>query len=73
MKNTDKLERDGLYEVAYTLHILEPIMPDMSLPRRERYKRMKEGDDTARRLCYEECYGIPLDDTFIAERDIAGI
>lgn len=73
MKNTDKLERDGLYEVAYTLHILEPIMPDMSLPRRERYKRMKEMDDTARRLCYEECYGIPLDDTFIAERDIAGI
>ncbi len=73
MRNTDKLGEGGLYEVEHILHILEPIMPDMSLPRRERYKKMKEADDLAKRRCYEECYGIALDKDFIPERDIAGI
>lgn len=72
-RNGNRLGKDGLYEVRHILHILEPIMPDMSLPRRERYKKMKEADDLAKRLCYEQCYGIPLDDSFIPERDIAGI
>lgn len=73
MRNTDRQDKDGLYEIEHILHILEPIMPDMSLPRRERYKRMKERDDLAKRLCYEECYGISLDESFIPDRDIAGI
>ncbi len=72
MENTDEIGDDGFYIQKHTLHVLHAIYPDKSLPLRERREKIKERDRELKRRCYEESYGIELDDKFIPERDIGG-
>ncbi|MBQ7343419.1 MAG: 1-acyl-sn-glycerol-3-phosphate acyltransferase [Clostridia bacterium] len=72
MRECDELDDCGFYKIKYVFHVMKPIYPDESLPFRERRDRMHALDVAAKRECYERVYGIPLDDEFIPERDIAG-
>ena len=72
MENSGETGEDGFYKQKYILHVLRPIYPDKELSVRENRERMKELDAMAKRSCYEEFYGITLDEKFIPERDIAG-
>lgn len=72
MRNLDEYDELGMKRVKHILHIMPPIYPDKNLPERERCIAMLEADRRAKRECYERVYGIPLDDEFIPERDIAG-
>lgn len=72
MQNTEKVGADGFFEVAHTLHVMPKIVPDSSLSVRENREIMLNKDKEAKRSCYESAYGIPLDESFIPERDIAG-
>ena len=72
MQATDRVGKDGFFEVKHIMHIMPPIYPDQSRPRKEERERMKNEDARLKRECYESAYGIPLDDEFIPERDIAG-
>lgn len=60
MRDTEKLDKDGLKIQAYTLHILEPIYPDTSLSYKENIKMMMDKNAAAWKETYEESYGIPL-------------
>ena len=66
-------DRDGLYPVRHTLHVLDPIFPDPALGTAEDRARMQAADEAAKAAAYERIYGIPLTADFIPERDIAGI
>ena len=68
-------ERDanGFLPVRHILHVLPPIYPDQSLSFRENRAKMQKLDYELKCKLYEEIYGVPLDDSFIPERDIAGI
>ena len=72
MENTDEIGEDGFYKQKYTLHVLPTIYPDKSLTVRENRERMRRLDEAAKRKCYEDFYGIKLDESFVPERDIAG-
>lgn len=72
MRELTEIDELGFYELRHVLHIMPPIYPDLSLPKRERSLKMKEEDARLKRECYERVYGIPLDEKFIPERDIAG-
>ena len=72
MENTNEIGNDGFYKQNYVLHVLRPIYPERELSVRENRDRMKMLDAEAKRACYEEYYGIKLDESFIPERDIAG-
>lgn len=72
MRECDTVGNDGFFEVRHILHIMPPIYPDTSRPRKDERLRMQEEDRRLKRECYESAYGIPLDDEFIPERDIAG-
>ena len=72
MRETDGIGPDGFYEVRHTLHVLEPIYPDTSKPKKDERERMLALDAKAKRECYESVYGYPPSDDFLPERDIAG-
>ena len=74
MQSGDTVGPDGFYAVKHMLHVMPPIYPDPSLPRRERYLAMQREDDRLKRECYERAYGIRLTPhaDFLPERDIAG-
>lgn len=72
MENTDEIGEDGFYKQKHVLHVLRPIYPDKKLSVRENRERMRALDAEAKRKCYEEFYGLELDENFIPERDIAG-
>ncbi len=72
MREGEELDGDGFLEVRHTLHVMPPIYPDLSLSPREAKADMLRRDAEAKRTCYERVYGIPLDEDFIPERDIAG-
>ena len=65
--------KDGALPIKHILHIMPPIYPSAELSLRENRVTMQEKDNAARRAKYEEVYGIPLDEEFIPERDIAGV
>ncbi len=73
MRNLDgECGEDGFLPIKHILHIMPPIYPDPSLSPRENRIAMWKKDNELKRAKYEEVYGIPLDDKFIPERDIAG-
>ncbi len=72
MRECGGVDAQGFYNVKHILHVMPPIYPDKTLSPREAREKMKEADLSAKKDCYERAYGIPLDDTFIPERDIAG-
>ncbi len=72
MREGSEYDDDGFLEVHHTLHIMPPIYPDKTLSPRDARADMQARDMEAKRACYERVYGIPCDDTFIPERDIAG-
>ena len=72
MENLDEYDEQGFKVVRHTLNVMPPIYPDKTLPMRERRAKMKEEDYACKCECYRRVYGIPLDDEFIPERDIAG-
>ena len=63
---------DGLHTLKYTFHIMPPIYPDATLPKRERRQKMKDADAAAKRECYLRAYGKEPEADFRPERDIAG-
>lgn len=72
MRECEGYAADGMRNVRHILHVLPPIYPDTSISAREARAKMQKADTECKQRCYEEVYGIPLDDEFIPERDIAG-
>ena len=68
-------ERDekGFLPIKHVLHVGEPIYPDKTLSVREDRERMKTIDYNFKKTAYEKQYNLSLDNTFVPERDIAGI
>ena len=61
MRDTDKLDKDGSYIQAYTLHFLKPIYPDEDLSQQENVNYMKELNEQRCKEIYEQVYGVPLE------------
>ena len=72
MRECDETDDIGFYRVRHILHIMPPIYPDPELDKREARDKLYQLDREAKRACYEQVYGISLDEEFIPERDIAG-
>ena len=72
MQSTGELGDDGFFKIHHTLHVMPPIYPDKTLSPREARAAMQERDLELKRACYEDVYGVKLDEKFIPERDIAG-
>jgi len=66
-------DSDGLLPVKHILHILPPIYPSKTLSLRENRAFMQTKDYELKKNCFEEVYKMPLDYSFNAERDIAGL
>lgn len=60
MEDSDKIGGDGFPIQEYTLHVLEPIYPDLSLTERKNIEMMMEKNNQEWKDCYEKTYGIPL-------------
>ena len=65
MRDTDKVDENGSYVQAYTLHFLKPIYPDEDLTQPQNVAYMKEQNEKECREIYEKVYGIPL--TYLEE------
>ena len=65
MRDTDKKEDNGSFIQAYTLHIMEPIYPDMGKDEKENIAWMKEENERVCKELYEKVYGTPL--TYLPE------
>lgn len=61
MRQTDKLNDDGDFIQAYTLHILEPIYPKKDLSLKENIAYLQEKHDLAWKAVYEEVYQTKLE------------
>ncbi len=68
-----KRDDEGFLPIKHTLHIGDPIYPDPNLSVHDNRDIMQEKDHLFKKSTYEKIYGINLDNTFIPERDIAGI
>ncbi len=74
MKTLDgKRNSDGFLPIKHILHIGKPIYPNPNLSLHENRDLMQKLDGEFKKSVYEKAYGIKLDSSFIAERDIAGI
>ena len=60
MRNTDKLDKDGAYIQAYTLHIMAPIYPEEGLSVQENVNNMKKENERLCKELYENVYGEKL-------------
>ena len=56
MRQTDKLNSDGDYIQAYTLHILKPIYPNPEKSVKENMQYLQEAHDAAWKQVYEDVY-----------------
>ena len=65
MRDTDKKEDNGSFIQAYTLHIMEPIYPDMGKDEKENIAWMKAENERVCKELYEKVYGTPL--TYLPE------
>ena len=65
MRDTDKVDENGSYVQAYTLHILNPIYPDKTLNVQENAMNMLKENEIAVKELYEKVYGEPL--TYLPE------
>lgn len=60
MRDTNKLDKDGDFIKAYTLHISEPIYPKKELSVKENAKYLQSENDRVWKEIYERTYHIPL-------------
>lgn len=60
MRDTNKLDKDGDYIKAYTLHISKPIYPKPNLSVKENAKYLQSENDRIWKEIYERTYHIPL-------------
>ena len=60
MRDTNKLDNDGDYIKAYTLHISKPIYPKENLSVKENAKYLQSENDRVWKEIYERTYHIPL-------------
>ena len=60
MEDSNVPDGDGFFVQEYTINILPPIYPDISLPRREAVEKMRKENYEAWVKTYEEFYKIPL-------------
>ena len=65
MRDTDKVDENGSYIQAYTLHIMQPIYPDRTLTQQENVEYMLKENEIRYKDLYEKVYGIPL--TYLPE------
>ena len=66
MRDTNRLDKDGAYIKAYTLHISKPIYPKPELSVKENSKYFQEENDRVWKEIYERTYHIPL--TYTTEK-----
>ena len=66
MRDTNKLDKDGDYIKAYTLHISAPIYPKEGASVKENEKYLQTEHDRVWKEIYERTYHIPL--TYISEK-----
>ena len=66
MRDTDKVDENGAFIQAYTLHILEPIYPDVFLSQAENVMMMMKANEEEWKEVYEKTYGEKL--TYITEK-----
>ena len=66
MRDTDKVDDSGALIQAYTLHILEPIYPDVFLTQAENVMMMMKANEEEWKEVYEKTYGEKL--TYITEK-----
>ena len=60
MRDADDLDADGYPRQIYSLHILPPLYPDLSLGEKRAAEKMKEENFRLWKETYERVYGIPL-------------
>ena len=60
LSDSGEIGKDGFPIPIHTVHILKPLYPDASLPRREASEKLAEENYAAWCRTYEEVYGIPL-------------
>ena len=66
MRDTNKLDNDGDFIKAYTLHISKPIYPKPELSVKENAKYLQSENDRVWKEIYERTYHIPL--TYTTEK-----
>jgi 1-acyl-sn-glycerol-3-phosphate acyltransferase len=67
MRDSDIMGEDGFYVQEYTIHIGEPIYPDLSLPYLHRADDMLARNAAVWKEIYEREYQIPL--TYLNETE----
>lgn len=60
MKDSDILGEDGFFIQEYTIHVGEPLYPDVALSRNENITLLKEKNFAYWKKVYEDVYGLPL-------------
>ena len=60
MRDTDKVDENGAFIQAYTLHILEPIYPEKDFSQQENVAYMKKANEAEWKEVYEKVYGEKL-------------
>lgn len=70
MRDTEKLGEDGFPIQEYTVHISEPIKPDMNLPYRKRVEALRNENYRIWKEIYEREYQMPLEYTTIDMPDL---
>ena len=66
MRDTDKLDKDGDYIQAYTLHFLSPIYPEEGLSQQENVNNMRKENERLCKEVYEKTYGEKL--TYLGDK-----
>ncbi|MBR5750561.1 MAG: 1-acyl-sn-glycerol-3-phosphate acyltransferase, partial [Bacilli bacterium] len=66
MRDTEQVDENGAFIQAYTLHILEPIYPDVFLSQAENVMMMMKANEEAWKDVYERTYGTKL--TYLTEK-----
>ena len=60
MRDTDKVDENGAFIQAYTLHILEPIYPEKDFTQQENVAYMMKANETEWKDLYEKVYNEKL-------------
>ncbi len=68
MRDTNRLDADGLPIQAYTVHYLPPLFPDPTKRTAANIKQLCDQNFAAWKACYEREYGIPL--SYDTEEDL---
>ena len=60
MQDSDILGEDGFFVQEYTIHVCEPIYPDITKPRNETVEEMRQKNFDVWKQIYEKTYDEPL-------------